>query len=272
MADLRRLSRELAGASYYRRRPLEAARFLASKVRYRSGRCQPGELLAHLGFDPAVLEGLDTWRGELTAMEARISGVDSDQGPLSQSSCSLLYGLVRALEPEVTIETGIASGASTAYLAAALVDNGSGRLISVDLPPYHERVEDGSTYDWEARPVGWAMPDTLRRQLGPRHEIVLEDVRTCLPRLLDREGAIDLFVHDDLHTPDHMRWEYDLVWPRVRPGGVIVSDDANHAWLSFSRAVQARPEVANVDRMVGVRKPDDRQASAGSGLASPGSE
>jgi hypothetical protein len=124
-------------------------------------------------------------------------------------------------------------------------------------------VDDGSTYDWEARPVGWAIPEALRDRLGPRHEIVLEDVRTCLPRLLDREQAIDLFVHDDLHTPDHMRWEYDLVWPRLRPGGAIVSDDANHAWLAFSRSVRPHAEVANVDRMVGARKPDEQLTGAG---------
>ena len=263
MADVRRLVRELVGATYYRRRPVDGARFLASKVRYRSGRCDPAELLEKLGFDRSVLEGLERWRAVLDTMQDRIAGVADDQGPLSANSCALLYGIVRAARPEVTIETGIASGASTAFLAAALVDNGTGRLISIDLPPYHQRVDDGSTYDWETRPVGWAIPDELRERLGQRHEVVLEDVRTCLPRLLEREGAIDVFVHDDLHTPDHMRWEYDLVWPHLRPGGVMVSDDANHAWLAFSTTVHGKPIVANVDRMVGARRP-------ASGVTEPG--
>jgi predicted O-methyltransferase YrrM len=272
MADLRRLARELAAASYYRRHPLDAARFVAAKIHYRRGRTDPAGLLAGLGLDPTVLEGLARWRITFERMEARIAaaagppsvagapaagasdGPGVDQGALSRQSCAFLYGVVRALRPDVVVETGIASGASTAYLAAALADNASGRLISIDLPPYRERVDDGTLYDWEARPVGWAIPDEVRASLGDRHEIVLEDVRTSLPRVLAREATVDLFVHDDLHTPDHMRWEYDLVWSHLRAGGVIVSDDANQAWLDFTRSVGGRADVANVDRMVAARR------------------
>ena len=46
----------------------------------------------------------------------------------------LLYGLVRALRPEVVVETGVATGVTSAYLLAALADNDAGELQSIDLP------------------------------------------------------------------------------------------------------------------------------------------
>ena len=44
-------------------------------------------------------------------------------------------------------------------------------------------------------------------------------------------------VHDDLHTSDHRRGEYELVWPRLRLGGVPVSDDAKHPLQAFATTV-----------------------------------
>ena len=35
-----------------------------------------------------------------------------------------------------------------------------------------------------------------------------------------------MFFHDSLHTPEHMRFEFDAAWPHVAPGGVLASDDA----------------------------------------------
>jgi predicted O-methyltransferase YrrM len=46
-----------------------------------------------------------------------------------------------------------------------------------------------------------------------------------LPGLLEGLGTVDLFVHDSLHTARNMRREFGLVWPRLRPGGVLVADD-----------------------------------------------
>ncbi|MEZ5233934.1 MAG: class I SAM-dependent methyltransferase [Acidimicrobiia bacterium] len=253
--DVRRQVRDIVGAQYYRRRPLESLRLLDSRRRFRSGRTDVRTMVQRLGIDAGVLDELDEWRPQLAAMDDAITGAELDQGPLSRAGREVLYAVVRSLRPAVVIETGVAAGASTAYLAAALVQNGSGDLYSIDLPAFDSRVGDGSHYDWISRPVGWAIPAELREAIGDRLHLVLEDVRTSLPALLDRVGPVDLFFHDDLHTPDHMRWEYDLVWPRLSPGGVLASDDANHAWLHFTGAAAGGALVANVDRLVAVRKP-----------------
>ena len=46
-----------------------------------------------------------------------------------------------------------------------------------------------------------------------------------LPELLRQTGAVDLFLHDSLHTYRNMRREFEAIWPRLRRGGVILADD-----------------------------------------------
>jgi predicted O-methyltransferase YrrM len=53
-----------------------------------------------------------------------------------------------------------------------------------------------------------------------------------------------------------MHWEFDLVWPHLSPGGVILADDVNHGWLAFAEAVgQVDTARSNVRRFAGIRKP-----------------
>lgn len=259
MPDIKRLIRETVGSSYFREHPFEAVRYVVSKATFARHRATPDEILTQLGFDPLRARvGLDEWARELREMTAeveRVSGADVDQGSLALDGALLLYGLVICLEPEVVIETGVASGFSTSFAGAALVQNGKGRLISVDLPPRAGTIDDGGYFDWVSRPVGWAIPQRIRDELGDRHTLVLEDTRTSLPRLLREVEGVDLFFHDDLHTPDHMRWEFDLIWPRLRPGGVIMSDDVNQGWLDFgaSRGLSRQARM-NTSRISAVRK------------------
>jgi hypothetical protein len=92
--------------------------------------------------------------------------------------------------------------------------------------------------------------------------LTLQDVRTALPLLLNELPYVDIFFHDDLHTPDHMYWEYDAVWPMLSPRGVLISDDANHGWIKFC-VEQGLNETAfhNVDRLCALRKGSKELAS-----------
>jgi len=45
-----------------------------------------------------------------------------------------LYNLIRDTRPSIVVETGVASGVSTAYILQALEDNRKGKLYSIDLP------------------------------------------------------------------------------------------------------------------------------------------
>jgi predicted O-methyltransferase YrrM len=173
-----------------------------------------------------------------------------EPGALHPAEATLLYGVVRSLRPSLVVETGTASGFSSAYLLAALERNGSGRLISIDLP--FEGVPGG-----ELRPVvpqtsirlvdsspvppgkesGWVVPDELRG----RWDLRIGDASQLLPALLAEVDEVDVFFHDSLHSREHMLFELETVWPRVARGGVVAADDIfqrrHDALPAFARSV-----------------------------------
>ena len=58
--------------------------------------------------------------------------------------------------------------------------------------------------------AGWMIPDELR----PRWQLVLGRSQEELPPLLDRLGAIDLFVHDSEHSYECMHFEFQTAGRR----------------------------------------------------------
>jgi predicted O-methyltransferase YrrM len=147
----------------------------------------------------------------------------------SREAKKLLYLAVRALKPELVVETGPFNGAASAFLLQALEDNGSGRLLSFDLPNAADAL---AVLLPAGRQPGWLVPERLRH----RYELVLGDVRSTLRPRLAAEPALDLFFHDSLHTTRQMLFEYRVAWRRLRPGGLLVSDDVfwNRAFRAFT--------------------------------------
>ena len=122
------------------------------------------------------------------------------------------YVLCRLIQPSVVVETGVAYGVSSAFILRALEVNGRGALHSVDLPPL--RREAGRFW-------GIAVPDGLR----DRWRLHRGASGRVLPRLLEKTGPVNLFVHDSLHTFGNMRREFETVWPYLRAGGALLADD-----------------------------------------------
>jgi hypothetical protein len=125
----------------------------------------------------------------------------------------------------------------------ALERNGSGRLISIDLPSYAgsgPANADGYTATLPlGREPGWLVPERLRG----RWELLLGPSLDLLPGVLEREGPIDVFLHDSDHTVHTMTAEFELAWPALRPGGVLIADDAtdNAAFADFCARVGREP-------------------------------
>jgi hypothetical protein len=119
----------------------------------------------------------------------------------------------------------VAHGVTSRFILEALERNGSGHLSSIDLPPI-ERYRQAE--------VGVAVGGRYK----DRWSYIKGSSRLRLPKLLDRLGEIDLFVHDSLHSERNVRFELDLAWGHLRPGGAIVVDDidANRGFRSFTQA------------------------------------
>jgi predicted O-methyltransferase YrrM len=137
----------------------------------------------------------------------------------------LQYAAARALRPAVVVETGVANGVSSAYLLLALRRNGRGVLHSIE-------IGDRSFLAGSSGP-GWLVPDWLR----VNWRLHLGDARQILPDLLPELGPVDIFIHDSLHTPEQMRFEFECGFRHLRPGGLLVADDAlwNSAFSHFAR-------------------------------------
>ena len=128
-------------------------------------------------------------------------------GELSMFPCgrkSLMYMLVRRFRPRRVVETGVWFGFTSAQILQALVDNG----------------DDGVLYSMEP---GFAIP----AELTSRWKLTYGRSADVLPQLLDEIGPIDMFFHDSEHTYENMMFEYRAAWPRLTPGGVLVSDDVD---------------------------------------------
>jgi predicted O-methyltransferase YrrM len=132
------------------------------------------------------------------------------------------YLACRLLKPTIAVETGVAYGVTSAYILAALDENGQGSLHSVDLAPL-----GGDASSW----VGALAPERLRS----RWQLHVGTSRAKLPEILAL-GPIDFFLHDSLHTYSTMRWEMQTAWASLRPGGVMMADDiqSNNAFREVS--------------------------------------
>ena len=150
---------------------------------------------------------------------------------------TFLYAVTRAVMPRTVIETGVLYGHSSASILAALQDNRKGNLISIDLPPEQHQsvIEDRRHIQVGIRSanlaVGCAVPVSLRS----RWNIQLGNSLELLPKILQERGPISIFIHDSLHTYDHMMAEFELGYNALEPGGLLISDDIgyNSAWLDF---------------------------------------
>lgn len=164
-------------------------------------------------------------------------------GNILKEDFILLYVLVRLFRPKAMIETGVASGMSTTAILAAMKKNKQGKLYSIDLPL--ERIlkrtfPDGMRYEKafpKNKQIGWLVPNDLKQYW----DLLLGDVRDTLPPLLKRLGKIDIFFHDDLHTPEHMYWEFNLIWPYLKNKGILLSDDVNSGWAAYMQKKRADP-------------------------------
>jgi len=249
---LGRYIREVLEAPCYRGHPIAALELGYAKWLFARARASDiDELFRALDIDPVkALQGFARWETLLAPIVSSIRA--------SMEDGALLYGVVRALRPAHVVETGIDAGISTSFICAALIENGTGELHSIDQPPGFSADhvhQDGARYWWPDGTVAWAMPEVIRSAIRGRHHVDLRGTRAALPDLLGKLPVLDIFFHDDLHTPDHMLWEYETVWPRLRQDGLLISDDSNFGWVKFVRKMGLeRRALLNIQRLTAIRK------------------
>ncbi|MBX4906136.1 MULTISPECIES: class I SAM-dependent methyltransferase [Rhizobium] len=128
--------------------------------------------------------------------------------PVSREAGTLLYMLARSCRAQTIIEFGTSFGISTLHLAAALRDNGGGRLITSEFEPSKlRRARENLT--------AGGLIDLVETREGD----ALHTLGTDLPDTIDLlflDGAKGLY-----------RDILELVEDRLRPGALIVADNAD---------------------------------------------
>ena len=209
------------------------------------------DLEAHLGGvaeildEPALKETEESTRRLLADIRHEDTFVPHWAADSVLARCC--YLACRLVHPEVVVETGVAYGASSAFILRALEANGRGTLHSIDLPP----LRRGYQRYW-----GIAVPEDLR----DRWNLYRGTSANVLPQLLEKTRTVDLFVHDSLHTRGNMRREFDTVWPCLRRGGVLLADDVERN-RAFGELRQKDPALWRVVR--------DRETSPLQGRSAP---
>lgn len=122
-----------------------------------------------------------------------------------------LYGLVRYLRPAVVLETGTCHGYCTAFLAQALIDcGGLGTLFTVDY--YKDNPPHATANDLQVN------RERLQRITPLKNLHVMQGEALATIRDLSNAGRLDhlgLAIFDDLHTPEQVAAEIDLVIPHL---------------------------------------------------------
>jgi predicted O-methyltransferase YrrM len=127
---------------------------------------------------------------------------------VSRETATLLYVLARSCRASSIVEFGTSFGVSTLHLAAALRDNGGGRLIGTEFEP-------GKVAQARKNIAAAGLNDLVEIRAGDAVETLARD----LPEVVDLvllDGAKGLY-------PKLLA----LLEPRLRSGALIVADNAD---------------------------------------------
>jgi predicted O-methyltransferase YrrM len=132
----------------------------------------------------------------------------------------LIYLLCRALNARRVVDFATSVGFSTLYLAAAVRDNGGGRVIGAEIVPAK---------------IATARENLAAAGLCDFVEIRAGDARATLR---DLGGAIDFALIDGWpggQGPSLSLEVMRVVTPQLRPGALVLNDNAEPDFLAFVR-------------------------------------
>ncbi len=127
---------------------------------------------------------------------------------VSRETASLLYLLARASRARSVVEFGTSLGVSTLYLAAAVRDNGGGRVIGTEFEPTKLTRA-------RANIAAAGLDDLVEIRAGDAEETLARDLPEAIDLVL-LDGAKGLYPK-----------VLSLLEPRLRLGALIVADNAD---------------------------------------------
>lgn len=160
------------------------------------------------------LKAQEPWNREfdglLDSVSERVDKAWPSFFDLGQDSARVLYLLIRATNPSVVLETGVANGLSTFFTLSAMDQNKHGELHSIDMTKNVGHVFGQSHPRWNLHVTHGRARD--------------------LTKVSQPLAPLDIFFHDADHSYRSQWNEYSIALDHMRPGGFIVSDDVDSSW------------------------------------------
>jgi predicted O-methyltransferase YrrM len=148
-------------------------------------------------------------RLEGASAQERADAMSEIYMPVSPDAGKLLYSLVRASRPETVVEFGMSMGLSGIHLAAAVRDNGTGRVVTTEL---------------SAEKVATAKKNFAAAALSDVITVLEGDALETLKTVDGPVGFVLLDGWKEFYLP-----VLKLLEPRLSPGALIVADNTNMA-------------------------------------------
>lgn len=175
---------------------------------------------------------------DLQTLSAALAGIPHT----TPAKGRIIHNAVQASRFTKCLELGFASGVGSAYIAAALDNNGAGHLTSVDTKNALKRQPLAS--------------ETLARlKLDHRVDLVFHEVSYTwfLMDALESKKTFDFCFLDGAHTWDVDGLAFFLVEKLLEPGGMIIFDDLDWTYAK-SPTLSGIPAPEIVRTSAGVRK------------------
>jgi predicted O-methyltransferase YrrM len=170
---------------------------------------------------PRLREMRDELSTARTAQE-RADAMSAFYIPVTPEAGRLLYSLVRATRPATVVEFGMSFGISALHLAAAVRDNGAGRVVTTEL---------------SADKIAAAKQTFADTGLDDLITVLEGDALSTLAGLDGPVGLVLLDGWKELYLP-----VIKLLEPQLSPGALVVADNTEMAdtqpYLDYVRNVE----------------------------------
>jgi predicted O-methyltransferase YrrM len=133
---------------------------------------------------------------------------------VGQTTGELLQRAVRDVQPTVSLEVGLAYGVSTLFICDA--------IQGLSTPGVHIVMDPFQSGKWR----GIGLSNIKAAGFDSIVEFHEERSELLLPRLVEERRRIDLAFIDGLHRFDQALVEFYYINRLLRPGGIVLFDDA----------------------------------------------
>ena len=151
-------------------------------------------------------------------------------------SLSVIYYINEFANAKKSIETGVAYGWSSFAALASLVSR-NGTLYSSDMP----YILQNQSSDF----VGCVIPEKYRNNW----DLFRFADKESLPKIFAKSDSFDVVHYDSDKTYDGRLWAYNLLWSKLKKGGVFMSDDIgdNAAFKDYCEKNNRQPYIIEFD-------------------------